>query len=170
MQMLSNHKRTVAGLATALVAVGVAVGSGATFSSATANPANTFSSGTFKHTNSKNGAAIVTGSKMVPGDSKTGTVTITNTGDVAGEFELAETNDSNGFAAGSLDLKIEDVTGAAKDVYVGDLGSMADVDLGSFAAGEARTYKFTVTLDSSAGNADQGKNATADYEWTAVQS
>ena len=170
--MLSNHKRTLAGLATALVAVGVAVGSGATFSSATANPANTFSSGTFKHTNSKNGAAIVTGSKMLPGDSKNGTVTITNTGDAAGKFKLAETNDTNGFAAGSLDLKIEDVTNVSSptQVYLGDLGAVPATDLGTFAASEARTYKFTVTLDSTAGNVDQGKAATADYEWTEVQS
>jgi spore coat-associated protein N len=168
--MLSNHKRTIAGLATALVAVGVAVGSGATFSSESANPANTFSSGTFKHTNSKNGAAIVTGAKMLPGDSKSGQVTITNTGDVAGEFELAEENASNGFAAGSLDLKIEDVTSGTSQLYSGDLGQVSDIDLGEFAAGEARTYKFTVTFDQSAGNADQGKSATADYEWTAVQS
>jgi spore coat-associated protein N len=168
--MLSNHKRTLAGLATALVAVGVAVGSGATFSSATANPANTFSSGTFTHTNSKNGAAILTGTKMIPGDSKTGTVTITNTGDVSGKFKLAESNDTNGFTAGSLDLKIEDVTGTPQQLYLGDLGSVADIDLGTFAKDEARTYKFTVTLDSSAGNVDQGKSATADYNWTAVQS
>ena len=54
--------------------------------------------------------------------------------------------------------------------YPPDLGGVSDIDLGSFAAGEARTYKFTVTLDQAAGNADQGKSATADYEWTAVQS
>jgi hypothetical protein len=168
--MLSTHKRTIAGLATALAAVGIAVGSGATFNSASANPANTFSSGTFEHTNSKDGASIVTGTKMVPGDSETGTVTITNTGDVAGKFSLAETNDSNGFSAGSLDLTIEDVTGTPDEVYDGDLGGVPSTDLGTFAAGEARTYKFTVTLDQTAGNSDQGKSATADYEWTAVSS
>ena len=168
--MFSNHKRTIAGLATALVAVGVAVGSGATFNSASANPANTYSSGAFTHTNSKDGAAIVTGTKMMPGDTKTGTVTITNTGDAAGKFSLAETNDSNGFAAGSLDLKIEDVTGTPAEVFSGDLGGVPSTDLGTFAAGEARTYKFTVTLDQTAGNTDQGKSATADYEWAAVSS
>jgi spore coat-associated protein N len=168
--MFSNHKRSIAGLATALAAVGIAVGSGATFNSDSANPANTHSSGTFTHTNSKDGAAIVTGTKMIPGDSKTGTVTITNTGNVGGEFTLTETNDSNGFGAGSLDLEIEDVTGTPSEVYSGDLGGVPSTDLGRFAAGEARTYKFTVTLDASAGNSDQGKSATADYEWTAVAS
>jgi hypothetical protein len=168
---LTNLQRSIAGLATALVAVGVAVGSGATFSSGSANPSNTYSSGVFEHTNSKNGAAIVTGTTMFPGDSKTGTVTITNTGDEAGDFELAETNETNGFAAGSLDLKIEDVTGSGSDeLYTGDLGGVSPIDLGSVDADDSRTYKFTVTLDQQAGNSDQDKAATADYEWTAVQS
>jgi hypothetical protein len=166
-----SHKRTVAGLATILAAVGVAAGSGATFSSQTANPTNTFASGTLTQTNSKNGVAIVTGANMKPGDVKTGDVTITNTGSLAGVFKLTEVNDSNGFAAGSLKLKITDVASSAT-VYDGDLGSVADagIQLGTFAAdGGAKTYRFTVTLASAATNADQGKSAAAEYVWSAVQ-
>ncbi len=86
-------------------------------------------------------------------------------------FTLTEKNDTNAFAAGSLDLKIDDITGGTTtNVYTGDFGSVSSKSLGTFAPGAAHTYRFTVTLDSTAGNADQGKSATADYEWTAVQS
>jgi hypothetical protein len=170
--MSHRHRRTIAGLATVLAAVGVAVGSGATFNSHSANPSNTASSGIFTHSNSKNGAAIVTGSNLKPGDVKTGEVTIKNTGTLAGAFKLSETNDSNAFNAGSLHLKVDDVTGgAATKVYEGDLGSVsaAGLALGDYAPDEAHTYRFTVTLDQSAPNSDQGKSASADYEWDAVQ-
>lgn len=171
--MFNRHKRIVAGLATALAAVGVAAGSGASFNSQTANPANTFSSGTFTHTNSKNGGAIVTGSNMKPGDVKTGEVTITNTGSIAGTFKLSESNVSSTFTAGNLKLKIEDVTTATPvQVYSGNFGAVpaAGIGLGNYAAGEAHTYRYTVTFDQNADNTDQGKSATADYSWTAVQS
>ena len=166
-----SHKRTVAGLATVLAAVGVAAGSGATFNSQTANPTNTFQSGTFTHTNSKNTVAIVTGENMKPGDVKTGEVTITNTGSLAGIFKLTEVNDSTTFSAGMLNLKIQDLT-AGTQVYSGDLGSVPADGLArrTYAAnGGAHTYRFTVTFSDQATNADQAKNATAEYVWTAVQ-
>ena len=87
----------IAGLATVLAALGVAVGSGATFSAQTANPSNKFTAGTLTHTNSKNGVAIVTGSNLKPGDVRTGETTITNTGSLAGTFQLSEVGDTNGF-------------------------------------------------------------------------
>ena len=165
------RKRIIAGLGTALAAVSIAAGSGATFTSQTANPANTFSSGTFKHTNSKNGASIVTGANLKPGESRTGEVTITNTGSLDGNFKLSEKSAVNPFTAGSLQLVIHDVT-TNVEAYRGDLGAVAagGIQLGNFAAGAARTYRFTVTLAQSAPNSDQGKTATANYEWDAVQS
>lgn len=164
-----TRRRTVAALATVLASVGVAVGSGASFSSQTANPTNTFQSGTLVQTNSKNATAIVTGANMKPGDIKTGEVTITNTGTLGGTFVLSEKNATNGFTAGSLSLKIED-TATNAVVYDGDLGKIAaaGISLGDFAAGEAHTYKFTVTLQQSAPNADQGKSASADYVFDAT--
>lgn len=164
------RKRIIAGLGTALAAVSIAAGSGATFTSQSANAANTFTSGTFKHTNSKNGASIVTGANLKPGESRQGEVTITNTGSLDGNFTLTEKNAVNPFTAGSLQLVIHDVT-TNVEVFRGDLGGVAGgIQLGNFAAGAARTYRFTVTLAQSAPNADQGKTATADYQWDAVQS
>ncbi|WP_210491731.1 TasA family protein [Patulibacter sp. SYSU D01012] len=168
--LLRHPRRLIATLTMVLAAAGVAVGSGATFTSKTANAANTFTSGTLLQSNSKDGAAVVTGANLKPGDTKTGEVTIKNTGTLAGDFKLAETNAQNGFSAGSLALKIEDVTvaSAPKTVYTGDLGGLGSKTLGSFAAGEAHTYRVTVTLATSAPNADQGKSATSDLEWTAT--
>ncbi|MDX6555403.1 MAG: spore coat-associated protein [Miltoncostaeaceae bacterium] len=166
-----RHKRSIVGLATVLAAAAVAVGSGATFTSQSANAESSFVSGTLTQSNSKDGVAVVTGSDMKPGDVRTGDVTITNTGSLPGVFTLEEQNDSNGFQAGSLKLKIQD-TGNNSVVYSGDLGSVpaAGIALGSFAAnGGAHTYRFTVTLQATAGDDDQGRSAGAEYVWNAVQ-
>lgn len=166
-----NPKRALAAVLTALVAVVAAVGSGADFSSHSANPANTFSSGSLLQSNSKSGVAIVTGANLKPGDVRSGEVTITNTGSLAGTFKLAEASASNGFGAGDMTLKVDDVTGAkALSVYSGDIGKVPaeGIGLGSYAAGEAHTYRFTATFSKEAPNSDQGKVAKADYEWDAV--
>ena len=142
----SSRRRAVAGLATALAALSVAVGSGATFTSKTANPANTVTSGTLLQTSSKNGAAIVTGSDLKPGDTRSGDVTITNTGTLPGAFTLSEKNATNGFAAGNLKLRIDDVTsGTAVNVYDGDFDKIAaaGLSLGTYAPNAARGYRFT---------------------------
>jgi len=166
-----NPKRAIAALLTALVAAVAAVGSGADFSSHSANPANTFASGTLLQSNSKSGVAIVTGSNLKPGDARSGEVTITNTGSLAGTFKLSESNASNAFGSGNMTLKIDDVTGQkTTNVYSGDIGKVQaeGINLGSYAAGEARTYRFTATFNKEAPNSDQGKVAKADYEWDAV--
>ena len=169
--LLNNPRRALAALFTALAATAVAVGSGADFSSHSANPANTFSSGTLVQSNSKSGVAIVTGSNLKPGDVRSGEVTITNTGSLAGTFRLTETNAANGFGAGDITLKIDDVSGKTPvNVYSGDIGKVAagGIGLGSYAVGEARTYRFTATFAQGSPNSDQGKVATADYEWDAA--
>jgi hypothetical protein len=169
--MARNPKRVIVGLLTALVAAVAAIGSGADFSSHSANPSNTFSSGTLLQSNSKNGIAIVTGSNLKPGDVRSGEVTIANTGSLAGTFKLAESSASNAFGAGDMTLKVDDVTGQkAVSIYSGDIGKVPaeGIGLGSYAAGEARTYRFTTTFGKESPNSDQGKVARADYEWDAV--
>jgi len=166
-----NPRRVLVGLLTVIAAAAAAVGSGADFSSHSANPANTFSSGTLLQSNSKNGVAVVTGSNLKPGDVRSGEVTITNTGSLAGTFKLSESNASNAFGTGNMTLKIDDVTGQKSvNVYSGDIGKVSaeGIALGSYAAGEARTYRFTATFNKEAPNSDQGKVAKADYEWDAV--
>jgi spore coat-associated protein N len=174
-------KRTLAALASLCLAAAVAVGSGASFTSASANPSNTFSAGNLSQTNSKSGAAILTANKMKPADSVNGTVTITNSGDVPASFTLSKSNLSDtpgpngGSLPGKLDLTVEDVTGTPATVYTGKVNAMPPQSLGSFAVGEARTYKFTVTFpdggtppsDTTGDNAYKGSSMTVQYDWTA---
>jgi spore coat-associated protein N len=184
--LLQWPKATLAALAMSLAAVGLVVGSGADFTSSTANPSNTFSSGTLSHTNSKNNAAILTASGMKPGGTATGSVTITNTGSLPGTFSLAKSNLTNPvLGTGSerlsdqLDLLIRD---GATTVYSGKLGAMGtialDGDTGTAgtqtfgATGSptsTHTYDFTVTLPSATGNAYQGTSMSVQYDWSATQ-
>ena len=182
--LASSPKRTLGALFLILAAVGVAIGSGANFTAQTANPSNTFSSGTLSMSNSKDGAAVLTASNMKPGDVSTGTVDIGNTGSVAGTFSLSRSalNDSDGAnpMSGKLNVLVEDCgdfsagtptcVAGDPDVYSGTLAGMtSSYGLGSYAANEKHTYKFTVTFDSSAGNAYQGDSSTATFQWDAVQ-
>lgn len=154
-------------LASLLASAALVAGSGAEFTSQTANPANITASGTLTQANSKDSVAIFVGENLRPGDETTGEVTITNTGSLAGTFTLTETDVTNTFSAGVLSLTITDTTAAAV-VYTGAFGAAGSISLGSFAAGEARTYLFSVVLSATAGNADQGQTAGALYQWDAI--
>ena len=184
--LLERPKLTLVALATSLAAVGLAVGSGADFTSATANPTNTFSSGSLSHTNSKNNAAVLTAAGMKPGGTAAGSVTIANTGSLPGTFSLAKSNLTNPIlGTGSeklsdqLDLLIKDGT---TTVYTGKLGAMGTIALDGdtaaagiqqFAAAggptATHTYDFTVTLPLATGNAYQGTSTAVQYDWTATQ-
>jgi spore coat-associated protein N len=184
--LLQWPKLTLAALAVSLAAVGLVVGSGADFTSATANPSNTFSSGSLSQTNSKSNAAILTASGMKPGGTATGSVTITNTGSLPGTFSLAKSSLTNPvLGTGSeklsdqLDLLVKD---GSTTVYSGKLGAMGTIALdgdtvtagtqqfGAAASSTAaHTYDFTVTLPSTTANAYQGTSTSVQYDWTATQ-
>jgi hypothetical protein len=174
-----DPKRSLTALATLLAAVGIMVGSGANFTSSTANPANTFSAGILSSSNSKSGSAILTATNMVPGGSQSGTVVISNTGNVPGTFSLAESNlvdsprgSGNEALSGKLDLLVEDVTGGgSSQVYSGKLGAMGTRSLGSYTAGMAKTYKFTVSFPDGTAAQDnpyQGTGTSVKFDWTST--
>jgi spore coat-associated protein N len=178
----ANPRRTLAALATLLIAVGVTAASGASFSSQTVNPTNTFTSGTLNMTNSKAGAAILTASLLKPGGpAQTGQVTITNTGNLGGDVKLSKTalteSDTLNPISGKLNMIVTDCgpdavcggTGVADDTnkYTGTLAAMSTTNVftTTYTAGMARKYEFSVALDSSALNPLQGKTATAEFTW-----
>jgi spore coat-associated protein N len=180
---LAGHpKRTLGVLALVLVAVGVAVGSGADFSASSANPGNTFTAGDLTMSNSKEGVAILTASNMKPGDTTSGTVDIENTGSLAGDFTLTRSALSNSDGSNPMSAKINlviedcgtDATCDGSDtvVFSGTLTGMGSSPyaLEEFSPGESHRYEFTATFDSSAGNAYQGDNTSATFTWDAVQS
>jgi hypothetical protein len=180
--LAARPKRTLGVLALVLLAVGVAIGSGAAFTAQTANPSNTFSSGTLTMSNSKDNAAILSASGMRPGDSAVGTVDIKNTGSLSGTFTLSRTalSDSDGSnpMSAQMNFVVKDCgnfssgtpTCDAGDpsVYSGTLAAMSSAAaLGTYAADEQHRYQFTATFNSSAGNVYQGDSTGATFVWDA---
>jgi hypothetical protein len=186
---LSRHpRRTLATLGTVLAAVGVTVASGADFTASSANPANTFATGTLTMSNSANNTALFTAANLRPGDSATdGIVDIANTGSLSGAFTLSRSVPNDSDAANPLSAKLNVVlddcgawvSGVAPtcstvtNKYTGTLADMGTTGhsiagLGSFAGGEKHRYRFRVTLDSSVNNNYQGDNTSTTFTWNAA--
>lgn len=162
----AKWRKALIPLTTLAAAGALAIGSGASFTSNSVNPASIVASGTLSQANSKANAAVFNVTNVKPGDTVGGDVTITNTGSLPAVFAVTETA-TNGFA--DKTNLVMTVTQGAATVFTGTFGTMGTQSLGTFAAGEARTYHFATTLKSSATNAEQGKSATASYEWDASQ-
>ncbi|MCK8607848.1 CalY family protein [Agromyces sp. C10] len=166
-----SRKRILVPLAGLLVAAAVTAGSGADFISNSVNSANAFNAGTLTQSNSKAGNAIFNVSNLKPGDVVNGKVTITNTGSLASNMKLTEDAVNNFATKANLTLVITQ-TGSQTPVWSGTFGALTTsgpIDLGTFAAGEAREYTFSVTLAQAATNAEQGKTASATYTWNGTQ-
>ena len=159
-------------VATLIAAAALTAGTGANFVSSSTNTANSFATGTLTQSNSKPNAAIFSLNNLKPGDSLVGTVTIANTGTLASTFTLTE-DATNGFVnKDNLELRITTAADLSSTVWEGTFGELTTAGplaLGDFAAGESREYIFTVTLDPSADNTEQGKSASASYAWDAIQ-
>ncbi|HXF02743.1 MAG TPA: TasA family protein [Arthrobacter sp.] len=165
----SRRGRILLSLAGLLAAGAVAVGSGADFAASSVNTDNAFTSGSLSLSNSKANSAVFNMSNLKPGDSVTGSVTITNSGTLPAAFTLKETATSTFPNADLLTLRITDAKNPKTTVWAGNLGAVGTTELGTLAAGEQREFVFTVTLSKDATNAEQGKTATALYAWGAVQ-
>ncbi|HYU61291.1 MAG TPA: TasA family protein [Solirubrobacterales bacterium] len=181
--LIQQPKRTIGVLAAVLLAVAVAVGSGANFTAQTANPGNTFASGTLTMSNSKDNVAILTAANMKPGDTASGTVDIQNTGSLSGVFSLSRTNLTNSDAINPMSQKLDLVVKDCGDFsagtptcdagdpekYNGTLDAMtAAIALGTYASNEKHRYEFTATFNSSAGDVYQGDSTSARFQWDAV--
>jgi hypothetical protein len=177
----ANPRRSLAALATVLVAVGVTGASGASFTATSANPSNTFTAGTMTMGNTKSASAILTASNMKPGDAPTlGTVDIKNTGTVNGVFTLTRglpvDSDTVNTMSSKLNVIVTDcgtdvncASGPSVVKYTGTLAGMtAPLALGTFAGAEEHRYEFSVALDSTATNAWQGDNSVVPFTWDAA--
>jgi hypothetical protein len=176
-------------LLTLLLAAGAVAGSGADFTASSANPANTFATGTLSMLNSNAGSAVLTASNLRPGNTATGTVDIENTGSLSGAFALSRgavaNNDASNPLTGKLNVTVDDcgafvgatapTCGDGDDVtkYTGTVADMGTPghtvsSLGTFAGGEKHRYRFSVALDLSADNAYQGDNGSVVFDWSAT--
>jgi spore coat-associated protein N len=188
LQVLVSQPRLALGaLLTLALASAAIVGSGADFTATSANPTNTFSSGTLSISNTKSGAAVFTASNLRPaGAAQTGTVDIGNSGSLSGLFKLSRGTIADSGSTSNLSPKLNMVItdcgtfasgtptcgdGDDSNVYTGALpgvGTAATpITLATFAAGEKHRYQFSVALDSSADNNFQGGSSTVDFNWTA---
>jgi hypothetical protein len=183
--LTSQPKLALGALVTLLLAAGAVVGSGADFTASSANPANTFASGTLTIGNSKEGVAVLSASNLRPGEAaQTGTVDIENTGSLSGTFTLARgtvtNSDTTNPLAGKLNVIVVDcgafagatapTCGDGDDAtkYTGTLADMGTTALGSYAAAAKHRYRFSVALDSTAGNAYQGDTSTVEFDFNAA--
>lgn len=175
--MFKNLPLTKILLTLAAVSVVTVAAVGGTFANFTATPtsiaSNAFASGSLSMTRSGSGA-IFSASAMKIGDTATGSVTITNTGTLAGAYTLSGSSSGSSALTSQLNLKVyKDVDGGTA-IYDGSLGSFSSASLGTFAAsGDAHTFYFHVSLPTTgtdAGdNAFQGLSASATFTWSATQ-
>jgi hypothetical protein len=183
--LTSQPKLALGALLTLLLAAGAVVGSGADFTATSANPSNTFASGTLSIENSNEGTAVLTASNLRPdGPVATGVVDIKNTGSLDGAFTLSTSDVSNSDGtnplSGKLNLTVVDcgvfVGGTAPTCgdgddspkYTGTIADMTTTALGNYAAAAKHRYEFTVQLDESAGNAYQGDNSSVKFDFNAA--
>ena len=182
-----NRGKILVAIAALLIALVAVVGSGAYFTSVSTNPGNVFTAGILTHGNDPgDGNFFMTLSNIVPDDFvvHTGTVTITNTGSVAGDLYLSETGvlDEVGWSgAGSplsdtLQVTVKDGDDAIVwgPGLIGDMG--ANISVGTVAAGDSAIFTWEVVFpdnDAPGGamlgdNAYQGAEVTVDYAWELV--
>jgi spore coat-associated protein N len=188
--LAANPRLALGALLTLLLAAGAVVGSGADFTASSANPSNTFASGTLSIVNSKEGTAVLSASGLRPTGSAVGTVDIENTGSLSGAFTLSRTtpvdSDSSNPLSAKLNVTVVDcgtfsgatppACGNGDDVTKYTAGTLAQMSttghlisaLGTYAANEKHRYQFTVTLDASADNAYQGDSSSVEFDFNAA--
>ena len=128
-----------------------------------------FAGGGLELAASKQGA-ILSGHGLVPGDEVSGSLTIANTGSLAGSFTLSGAVHGSTRLAEHLLLTVRERShGANSLVYSGSLAGLHAVKLGVLGAGQARTFRFSVSFRQQTSDAFQGLRTSADFTWTAVQ-
>lgn len=190
--LLRRPKLWLTALILLALAAAVMAGSLGVFTSSSVNANNEVSSGTLSQTNSGN-EAILTALDMLPGETRTGTVTIKNTGTTTGIFTLSDSNlvDTPGPHGGQLsavlDLTVRDDTRNVQ-LYTGKFNAFPsppdDIPLPGTGTGpptnwqpdEQHTFTFSVTFPeggqpsspTTGDNAYQGSKVTVTYNWDAI--
>ena len=126
--------------------------SGASYTKASANPGNAFTSGSLGHTNSKASQVVLSATNLRPGLSQNASLTITGTGTLSGTYtitkaSLVDTPATPGLSK-TLTLLVQDVTGTATTLYSGTASAFTSATAGSIAPGVTKTYRVTLTYPS----------------------
>lgn len=133
------------------------------------DPVQVFSSGPAVSIDASGGARLSL-SGIVPGESRTATIRVSNAGSAAAGFALT-TNLNDRVGPGrqplseALDLRI--VSSSGRVLYDGVLAGLDRLQLGQVGAGQARAFGFTVSLPGSVGNEVEGSTLSAGFAWQA---
>lgn len=170
----ATGSRIAATLLIVLLTAGVLAGVVVQWSAA--SPADVFSSGSAAVAGGKASALDAKG--LAPGQTISGGFVVSNDGGTAGRFTLGtgplvdKPGADGGSLAQTLQLVVTDVTdrAAPRDVYRGAVAGLRGLDLGSFAAGAVRAYRFTVTFprEQAAASTFADSNLSVAFDWTAV--
>jgi hypothetical protein len=148
-------------------------------------PVATVTRGSFDLENSRADTPIFEASDIGPGDGASGTVTIANDGDEAGELTLRQhdVEDTPGAGGGLLSqgmsMRIREVGDPTepRPLYDGPLAPMPALELGPLGPGQSRVFKFDARLPDGGtpaaaavgDNAFQGAAMSVGYDWTATE-
>ncbi|HEX8086113.1 MAG TPA: hypothetical protein VF529_17600 [Solirubrobacteraceae bacterium] len=121
---------------------------------------------------SRDGEAVLTASRLRPGDSVSGTLTLTNRAGGPQRLTLSVSDlvDTPGAGGGVLsewaDLVVE--RDAAEVVYTGKLAGLSELELGDLAAGSTTPFRFVVTLPEQGPAVDDayaGSSVSVAWSW-----
>ena len=129
--------------------------------------------------NSRDGAAVFSAERLVPGWSADGEVNISNSGDTPGQFRLALTHirelpgPLGGRLSRRLRLVVTEIDGGRSTlVYSGRLSDLGVRDVSVLEPDERRGYHFTMSFPDAgphgADNAVQSGRVKASFLWTAA--
>ncbi|WP_243056989.1 hypothetical protein [Nocardioides sp. SR21] len=155
----------IAGGVMAFVVTAVIGFSGAVFSSTSSSPGNEYAAAGMGLTLARTGQ-LVDGSGMAPGDSRSGTQTVTNEGH-RGRLTLdARGVDGQSPLAKVLAVVVQQTDPAqAQPAYDGPLTGLSSVLLGTLAPGESRSYRVTLTWPAGTGAGAAGTTTSLTFDW-----
>jgi hypothetical protein len=157
-------------LALGILAIALPAAFGAGAQGTGVDPVRVFSSGPAVSVDASGGARLSVAG-LVPGDSRSATIRLSNAGSATTSFALA-TRLSDRVPAGAtalssvLELRVASPAGAV--LYDGTLAGLRRLGLGRIDAGATRALLFTVTLPRSVGNAVEGSSLSAGFSWIAA--
>ena len=177
MRLTGRSQRVLASVLVVVLAAAVVAIALPAYSQASPVPFSAFAHGSLSQGNSTGHSAILGARGLLPGQSTSGSVVITNTG-AAAVFYLTTTNlieragGGGGRFSEKLVLTMTDITDHARPqtLYRGIIGDSTPVLLGVFQPGDAHTYRLTMSFPEggSADNAFQGGQLSVQFDWTAV--
>ena len=161
----------VAGGVMATVVVFVIGFSTAFYTTSSSDPGNTFTAGTVEVSLSREGE-LIDGSGLEPGVTRTGSVSVTS-GEHKAKLTLgtsAITNTpSTKTLADVIRVTVRQTSPSRVQRYDGLLQDLDDVPLGTFAAGERRSYEIELAWPLADDDISRaGVRSSFSFEWTAV--